>query len=116
VLAVKDNQPTLSEAIQLRFAYLREHPFEAQSLQSCTRHGKGHGRLETRYCELITLQANDPLWGDFQQEWAGLRSLACITCTRQIGDKVSQGSTLFHQQPGGSSLQGAFCGASTLGH
>lgn len=90
VLAVKDNQPSLFEAIQLRFTYLREHPFEAQSLQVCTRHSKGHGRLETRCCELLGLEANDPLWGDFQQEWSGLRSLVCITSTRQIGDKVSQ--------------------------
>ena len=90
VLAVKDNQPSLSEAIQLRFAYLGEHPFEAGSLQGCTRHNKGHGRLESRHCQLITLQQNDPLWGDLQQEWAGLRSLVRITCTRQIGDKQSE--------------------------
>ena len=92
VLAVKDNQPTLSEAILLRFAYLRQHPFEAeaQGLQVCIRHNKGHARLETRHCEVIPLQQNAPLWGDFQQEWTGLRSLACVTCIRQIGEKVSQ--------------------------
>jgi len=95
VLAVKDNQPTLHEAIQLRFAYLREHPFEEANKSLKTSHDKGHGRLETRVCELITLEQNDPLWGDFQQQWAGLRSLACITCTRQIGESISQETRYF---------------------
>jgi predicted transposase YbfD/YdcC len=92
VLAVKDNQPTLSAAIQSRFTYLDEHPFEKEvvDFKVCTLHDKGHGRFETRQCELITLQAKDPFWCDIQKEWAGLRSLARITCTRQIGDKTTQ--------------------------
>ncbi len=90
VLAVKGNQPTLEAAVVGRLDYLQDHPFEEAKRSVCTRHDKGHGRLETRTCELVTLDTDDALWGDLQQEWAGLRSFARITCTRQMGEKVSE--------------------------
>jgi len=92
ILAVKDNQPALSEAVQSRFAYLDAHPFEQEdaSLSACTTHDKGHGRIETRHCELLPLACCDPLWGDMQQTWTGLRGLVRVTCTRRIGSEVSE--------------------------
>jgi predicted transposase YbfD/YdcC len=90
VLAVKDNQPTLSEAILSRFDYLDAHPFEREGYSSSTRLDKGHGRIETRRCDLITLPAQDPLWEDLQQQWAGLRSLARVTSTRELASKTTQ--------------------------
>lgn len=87
VLAVKDNQPTLNDAIRSRFEYVDAHPFEPSNKTVRNHSDKGHGRIETRRCELITLEADDPLWRDLQQDWLGLRSLARLTCTRQIGDK-----------------------------
>jgi predicted transposase YbfD/YdcC len=89
VLAVKDNRPALAQAILHRFEYVRSHRFEAADYRDCTQSYKGHGRIETRRCELITLPEQDFLWGDLQQAWSGLRSLACITCARPVGEKLS---------------------------
>jgi predicted transposase YbfD/YdcC len=88
VLAVKDNQPTLYADIQARFAYAEAHGYEDIDHRHRTHIDKGHGRIETRVCDLLPLVPQDPLWGDVQQQWRGLRGLARITCTRQIADKV----------------------------
>jgi predicted transposase YbfD/YdcC len=89
VLAVKDNQPSLYADMVARFAHAQAHGYEDTHHSHCTDIDKGHGRIETRCCDLITLSLCDALWGDVQTRWAGLRSLARITCTRQIGEKTS---------------------------
>lgn len=83
ILAVKDNQPTLFEAIKMRFEYIDEHPFEREGYSSKEDYDKGHGRIESRRCDVISLAENDPYWGDFQKNWSGLRSLVRITSIRQ---------------------------------
>jgi predicted transposase YbfD/YdcC len=90
VLAVKDNQPSLSKAVQDRFEYVRTHRFEPADYRAVTQNDQGHGRFETRHCEVITLAAQDPLWEDLQQEWVGLRSLVCVSSIRQTGEKTSE--------------------------
>src|SRR5580704_9297647 len=89
VLAVKDNQPTLYADMVARFAYAEAHGYEDIVHRHRTEVDKGHGRIETRTCDLLPLAPQDPLWGDVQQQWAGLGGLAKITCSRQIGDKIS---------------------------
>lgn len=83
VLAVKENQPALYADIQARFAHAQAQRYEAIRHQQCTQVNKGHGRIETRCCDLLPLADQHPLWGDVQAQWAGLRSLAKITSTRQ---------------------------------
>lgn len=39
---------------------------------------------------MITLADCDPLWQDVQKEWLGLRSLARITCVRQMPQKTTE--------------------------
>ncbi|KAA6316898.1 hypothetical protein EZS27_032861, partial [termite gut metagenome] len=46
---------------------------------------KGHGRIETRRCEVF----EKGLIVDFENRWKGLQSIIKITATREIGDKVS---------------------------
>lgn len=87
VLAVKENQPSLHADIKGRFAQAKAQRYEDTDHTDCRANDKGHGRIETRHCDLITLSPKDPLWGDVQAEWSGLMSLARITCTRQIGTK-----------------------------
>lgn len=89
ILAVKDNQRTLFEAIKRRFEYLDEHPFERDGFAGKTDCDKGHGRIETRCCDVVSLAEDDPYWGDFQKDWAGLRSLIRITSTRQSSKGTS---------------------------
>lgn len=87
ILAVKENQPHLYADIQGRFAHAKAHRYEDTDHQACRDTDKGHGRIETRCCDLITLAPHDPLWGDVQANWLGLVSLARIICTRQIRGK-----------------------------
>ncbi|MCD6026731.1 MAG: transposase domain protein [Solimicrobium sp.] len=80
IVAVKDNQPTLSESIQEWFAAADagtlDRPFwEAVSVD------KGHGRLETRRCVV----ANDVDWlNELGQHWAGIQSLVMLEATREM--------------------------------
>ncbi len=90
VIAVKDNQKNLHHDIIARFAYAEEKHWRDSNHSVHTTTGRGHGRVDTRRCDLLTLDLDDLCWGDAQQQWSGLRSLARITCTRQVGDKSSE--------------------------
>lgn len=78
VLAVKDNQPTLAEAIRTWFAAMDtlERPFwEWRDVD------KGHGRVETRRCVV----SDDVGWlHEQQQHWRGLASVAMVESTREF--------------------------------
>ena len=77
VLALKDNQPTLREEVEDCFAVATAMDDTAQTVE------KDHGRLEVRVCETI----HDPAvlaWLDPDRAWAGLRSIARVTATRQV--------------------------------
>ena len=95
VIAVKDNQPHLHEDIAARFTYAQEKQWRDMAHSVCTRTRRGHGRVDTRRCDLLTLAPDDACWGDAQQHWQGLRSLARVTCTRQVGDKSSEEARYF---------------------
>jgi hypothetical protein len=85
VLAVKDNQPTLAEAIRSWFAAMDrlERPFwEWQEVD------KGHGRVETRRCVV----SNDVDWLHEQGvRWRGLASLVMVEATREFVNGRRQG-------------------------
>lgn len=82
VLAVKENQPRLLEALQRLF----DDPQEMRWVE-CDRHktvNKGHGRLETREC----WSTSDPDYLKYiasLAEWQGLQSIAMIRAERQNG-------------------------------
>ncbi|HEX7641876.1 MAG TPA: ISAs1 family transposase [Burkholderiaceae bacterium] len=80
VLAVKDNQPSLADAVRLWFDSATngtsDRPFW-EDVQT----EKDHGRLEVRRC-LVT---NDVDWLPEQgQHWRGLRSLIMVESTREV--------------------------------
>jgi len=95
VLAVKENQKNLYDDIVGRFAQAQSRRYEEIAHASCRHNDKGHGRIETRECDLITLSPHDPLWSDVQAEWSGLRSLVRITSTRQIGRECTREERFF---------------------
>lgn len=87
VLAVKDNQPRLAEALEDFFASLNApgHPQRTVSLHETL--DKGHGRTETRRCVAV----GELDWLDLlglKSRWAKLASVACIESTRIIADKT----------------------------
>lgn len=55
VLAVKDNQPTLHQAIQKYFLDAIEKDFESVPNRQYETHDKGHGRVDDRYYYLMKL-------------------------------------------------------------
>lgn len=90
VLAVKENQPRLYEAIE----YLFRIPLQDENpMQWIEDHhktvDKGHGRIETRQC--WTLRAANYLEGvPGLEEWPRLKTLVRMSSERRIGDQVHQ--------------------------
>jgi predicted transposase YbfD/YdcC len=78
ILAVKENQKTLLEEIESTCR--RDKP-----VADYTEIEKGHGRIETRRCEVF----EKGLIVDFENRWEGLQSIIKITATRETGDKKS---------------------------
>lgn len=78
ILAVKKNQGYLKENVES--AFLNQKP---ESVDTSTE--KGHGRIETRTCEMI----NTLDFFDVKEQWAGLKSLVRITAQREIRDTIT---------------------------
>ena len=77
VLALKANQEDLFDAVQDSFAIMTAPDARTATVE------KNHGRMEWRVCETI----RDPAviaWLDPAGRWAGLRSIARVTATRQV--------------------------------
>lgn len=85
VLALKGNQGTLNEDVQL---FLESEVAKGSSTvieDQCEEVDAGHGRIETRKC-VVSSQID---WLDQKPRWAGLKTVAMIEETREIGDKKS---------------------------
>ena len=87
VLAVKDNQPRLAEALRDFFSSLNAPGYGKRTFSLHETLDKGHGRIETRRCiavgELDWLELLD-----LKGRWSKLASVACIESTREIAGKV----------------------------
>ncbi len=84
VMALKDNQPKLSEDVRWLFEDAEQHGFaqvEHDQFETCER---GHGREETRRCELLS----DVSYLE-DHRWPGLQSVARVTCIRTLKGKTS---------------------------
>jgi predicted transposase YbfD/YdcC len=77
ILAVKSNQGSLGEEVQTTCKQNRP------VLESCVVE-KGHGRLETRRCEVF----EKGFIVDFENRWEKLNSVIKITSIREFGDKT----------------------------
>lgn len=85
VLAVKDNQPGLADAVKQWFAAARQGQLE-HSYWEHVEHDKGHGRLETRICRV----SDDVDWlPGVGQCWTGLKRLVMVESSRTLGGKTS---------------------------
>jgi len=85
VLGVKDNQPDLCEALRELFAAHDARGLKTVHFGEHTEIGKDHGRIETRRCVV----SEDIQWLAQRERWCGLRSVAMIESTRQIGEHSS---------------------------
>lgn len=87
LLAVKDNQPNLSEALQEFFAEGRAHGFGALALSRFETIEKGHGRIETRR----HLWVSELNWLDrpIRHNWKKLAGVGMVERIREINGKTS---------------------------
>lgn len=92
IIAVKNNQPTLAQAVELAFQD------EAQGLQQGRLQQdialiKDHGRLETRRC--VVTRDLSTLSGALKSAWPGIRSLVMVHSQREFtsGEHKGQASS-----------------------
>ena len=84
ILALKGNQGCLKE--EVRNTFQRQRPDSIDETAE-----KGHGRIETRKCEVI----NKLDFLDEKEQWPGLCSLARVTATREINGKQTTEQRLY---------------------
>ena len=86
VLAVKENQPKLTESIQDFWRSFRTHPAAHTPHAFAQTVDKDHGRLETRRCYVFDqLECLDN-----PRQWKGLRCFAVVESERSIGDQTTR--------------------------
>ncbi len=87
VLALKGNQSTLHEDVELYFRDIK--PKEGRQEGTVDYHKsveKDHGRVETREC-----WATERIdWVETGKNWKGLRSVCAVKATRSIGENTSE--------------------------
>lgn len=87
VLAVKDNQPQLAQALRDFFTTLNATGYPKREASVHETLDKGHGRIETRRCTSVARLDWLELLG-LKARWPKLTSVACVESTREIADKV----------------------------
>ena len=87
VLAVKDNQPHLAEALRDFFSTLNAPGHCRRKVSFHETLDKGHGRIETRRCTAVSELDWLDLLG-LKARWTKLTSVACIESTREINGKI----------------------------
>lgn len=87
VLAVKDNQKNLSQAIVEFFDTAQAHDFRHVDVQKGVWTEKDHGRLETRRAALVA----DVSWMDkpMREDWKKLGAVGMVESEQQIKGKLS---------------------------
>jgi predicted transposase YbfD/YdcC len=88
VLAVKENQPTLAQALKEFFETTGTPGYPRREVNESHTLDKGHGRLEERHCRATDeLDWLEPL--ELRERWVGLKSVACIESQRTLGERTS---------------------------
>ena len=89
VLALKDNQPTLHDAVEILFAEGRAHGFVTGHHDYRRTVEKGHGRIEVR--QVWTVDDPEVLaYLNPQGVWPQLRSVGMVVAERHIGTERSR--------------------------
>ena len=87
VLAVKDNQRHLADALRDFFSTLNAPGYPRRPVSQHDTLDKGHGRIETRRCIAVSELDWLELLG-LKARWSKLTSVACIESTREIAGRV----------------------------
>ncbi len=91
VLALKGNQGSLRGDVELFVAEQKAANFQHTTISRDQTVDGDHGRIETRTTTVI----HDVAWLRQRHDWPGLKAVAIVESTREIGDKIEQ-ETRFH--------------------
>jgi predicted transposase YbfD/YdcC len=86
VLALKGNQGTLREDVELFAAEQKANGFKDTLVSRHETVDGDHGRIETRTYTTI----HDVDWIQERHDWPGLKGVVMVESTREIGDKVER--------------------------
>ena len=84
VLAVKENQGTLYNAMNTTFQQAQNLKFKNMVYDQYKEIDSGHGRIETRQCTILPLM----YLHQFKLKWRGLQSLVLIESRREMNDQI----------------------------
>jgi predicted transposase YbfD/YdcC len=86
VLALKGNQGTLREDVELFVAEQKANGFKETRISRDETVDGDHGRIETRTATVI----HDIAWLQERHDWPGLKSIVMVESIRDTGDKVER--------------------------
>jgi predicted transposase YbfD/YdcC len=86
VLALKGNQGTLREDVEVFATEQKANGFKDTKISRHQTVDGDHGRIETRTYTVI----HDVAWLQERHDWPGLRGVVMIESTREIGEKIEQ--------------------------
>ncbi len=86
VLALKGNQGSLREDVELFVAEQKSNGFKDTKVSLHETVDGDHGRIETRAYTVI----HDIAWLQERHDWPGLKSVVMVESTREIGDKIER--------------------------
>jgi hypothetical protein len=86
VLALKGNQGTLCEDVEVFVAEQKTRDFQDTTISRHETVDGDHGRIETRTYTAI----HDVAWLQERHNWPGLRGVVMVESTREIADKIER--------------------------
>ena len=92
VLALKGNQGTLRDDVELFFTAQKESPFKDVAVSRHQTLGKDHGRIETR--AVTALDQID--WLKKRHDWVGLKSIVMVESVREFASGKTEHETRYY--------------------
>jgi predicted transposase YbfD/YdcC len=92
VLALKGNQGTLRDDVELFFAEQKACKFKDTKISRHETLEKSHGRIETRSCTSI----DNIDWLEQRHDWASLKSIVMVESVREIVGGKTESETRFY--------------------
>lgn len=86
ILALKGNQGTLRQDVELFAAEQQARAFQDAKVSRCQTVDGDHGRIETRNITVV----HDVQWLQERHRWPGLTSLVMVESAREIGDRIER--------------------------
>jgi predicted transposase YbfD/YdcC len=86
VLALKGNQGTLREDIEVFAAEQKANNFKDTKVSQDQTVDGDHGRIETRTCTVF----HDVAWLQDRHDWPGLKAFVMVESTRELNDKIER--------------------------